>query len=1235
MTNRINPSATNSRMKTVQSTTLSTNTYDSIHNDNHGPSSSERVLQKHATLKLSSPRTSSSTRSNASRSSGQLETDSYFNSLFRDDDDDDETRDERDEQRSEATGESFDASCRTRRVDNTPKSCCVARNAFFAVDAVDGASHVSEHQEEMPSVSRFQHHDSDILVEIEAFTIEPRNLMIRPGLRCPASLPIPIYTTGVDCVGRVIHSSPHSVLHGIMFRDRVCAIYPFEYERKRVWNKHGTTTACAYVDAGLALPIPKHVDAAEASTLLHVYTPAFQCIQDGILRSTRSRCSNRYNISQLEGKSILIQNGHTELGLALIELALVLGGERVYATGSSVHHSLLEGAGAIPLGLVEKEEDKAWRAWENLREKKEVSLVIMQEMPALSLLEMFLSVLHRDGSIVKMEDPGNCGISETEMLHNRSTDDVYGLIDWVEKARSAHELEALNLRLNSCSQLVTYNGVLANIAKDPLAWKEDVRFLMNLLSGGILKPRVQEQIYRIEDVPEVQERIQRNGKLGPIVCLPSKKQPKVTLTRNATRASSILGDCSLKTKMETDATTKIAAVWRRYACQKGYKCTIRAARRVDALIHQMREDSAKRIQSKWRTCRTKKWYEKAHRNIVRLQYFFRRCIAWSRLVHLRKEKYLRESGASTRIAAVWRRFRCRREFTRCVHDIVVIQSIARRKVGCKKLELLRLEKREACSRRIQSEWKARVERRRINRILLNMRHMKHVERSAAVMIQATWRRNSAIQCFSHYKCNTILLQSRCRMWIARSRYNHVVRDVTLCQSTIRKYLAVKTAKALRHDLRMTCATVIQTRWRGHVAIQRYVQCLYFTILIQSAARSRIVRIQCRQIIEDITVCQSAARRYLAANEANVLRLKRDCAILVQTWWRCCNALQRFTLYRGCAILIQSSVRKWITMRHYLCTVEVAALCQSAARRYLALRKVDAIRSKRRIAHATVVQARWRCCIWTKRLLVCRNSAVVLQSAIRTWAEKKQFKKVLRDIIVCQSFVRRDIAKKKAKALQSHANYWRLAAAESENLLESYKTSKHRHLASMKIQTVYSKYNAQKRRNVSTTGNSSGAEQPKDVVVYPCRREETFQEDVFSVGDFQSNFSCCIPKHDFDKFVSAVVVIQTFLHRENEKKKINVGIKGMNEFEFENIYKGMLNGVDNPTVALKQIIICQSIVRRKIARRKTQEMRKLNNYWHLARAEEENVNTLYHEVKKRHAASTRIQLAYLNYIERMD
>eukprot|EP00804_Cyclotella_cryptica_P027081 CCRYP_013617-RA/>CCRYP_013617-RA protein AED:0.03 eAED:0.03 QI:790/1/1/1/1/1/8/269/1062 len=1055
--------------------------------------------------------------------------------------------------------------------------------------------------------------------------------MIRPGLRCPVSLPIPISTIGVDCIGRVVHSSAHSVLHGIMFRDRVCAIYPFEYDKKRVWNKDGVKT-CAYVDAGLALPIPKHVDAAEASTLLHIYTPAFQCIQDGILRSTPSHCNSRYNISQLEGKSILIQNGHTESGLALIELALVLGAERVYATGSCVHHSLLEGAGAIPLGLVEKKEDEAWDAWGTLREKKDVSLVVLQEMPALWMLDKLMNVLDREGSIVKMDEPGRNGTSETEILDNGNVDSAYGLIDWVEKARAAHEEKSLNLRLTSCSQFVIYNGILASIAEDPLAWKEDVRFLVNLLSDGILKPRVHERMYCLEDVPKVQDRIGRNGKKGSIVCLPSQKWSKTTGRKNTGVSAVIFGDCSLRTKMEADATTKIATVWRRYACQKRYTCTIQVARRVDELIQQMREDSATIIQSKWRTYITKQWYQETSNNIVRLQYFVRRYIAWSRLARLRKEKYLRESGASTRIATAWRRLRCRREYTRVIHDIVVIQSIARRKLGLKELDVLRLKKREACSRLIQAEWKARVERRRVNRILLNMRHMKHVERSAAIMIQAIWRGNVAKNSFANWKCNAIVIQSSGRMMIARSRYYHAVRDVTLCQATIRKYLAVKETKALRHQMRMTCATVIQTKWRGHLASQRYIQYRHCAVVLQSAARCWIVRSQYRQTVKDLAICQAAVRRYLAVNEANVLRHKRGCAIFIQAWWRYCNAIRSFTLYRRYAIVIQSILRKWITRRQYLCAIKVAAVCQPAARRYLAVRKLEVLRHKKLMAHATIVQAWWRSCIWTQRFVRYRNSAIVMQSTIRCWAVKRQYNNMIRDIILCQSIIRSDKAKKKARALRNHVKYWRQAAAESEKMFESFENSKNRQLAALKIQTVYSKYKAEKRKSISSAGDFLVTKQAKDNVVDSCVWKASLQEYVLSAC---IDITSSMPKEDFDKFVSAVVVIQRFLHSENEKKKFNTEITGMDQFEFENIYKGMLTGVDHPAVALKRIIICQSVVRRMIATRKAQKMREYNNYVRLARAEAEKVNTFYNIVKRRHAASTTIQLAYLNYIGRIN
>jgi hypothetical protein len=75
-----------------------------------------------------------------------------------------------------------------------------------------------------------------------------------------------------------------------------------------------------------------------------------------------------------------------------------------------------------------------------------------------------------------------------------------------------------------------------------------------------------------------------------------------------------------------------------------------------------------------------------------------------------------------------------------------------------------------------------------------------------------------------------------------------------------------------------------------------------------------------------------------------------------------------------------------------------------------------------------------------------------------------------------------------------------------------------------------------------------------------------------------------------EFVSAVVVIQTYLHETNEKKNINAALTQIDSFEFDTFYKGMLFGVNDPTTALKQIVICQSAARRKIAKRRVHEIR---------------------------------------------
>lgn len=394
--------------------------------------------------------------------------------------------------------------------------------------------------------------------------------MNRPGLRCPASLPIPISTIGVNCIGRVIHSSAHAALHGIMFRDRVCAIYPFEYEKKRVWNKDGQ--GCAYVDAGFAISIPKHVDAAEASTLLQIYTPAFQSIQSGIIHRNPSNTDTRYRNTQLDGQAILIQQGNTQTGLALIELALGLGADQVYATTSCVHHSLIEGVGATPLSLVEKKQDKAWELWKTLQDNK-ISLIIMQEMPSMLELDMFMSVLSENGSIVLMGDVEKEAEDCTPCAGNiKKQNDPSDIFDVVEKARIAHEKAALEHRLEMCPEFLTYNGVMANIINDPLAWKDDVSFLFSLLAQGKIQPRVAERVYSPDDVSKVQDRIELFGTKESVVCLPSKKRLMNSFPKNSTRVA--IGNCSLKTTVEAHAVTQIASNWRKFACQRAYRCTI-------------------------------------------------------------------------------------------------------------------------------------------------------------------------------------------------------------------------------------------------------------------------------------------------------------------------------------------------------------------------------------------------------------------------------------------------------------------------------------------------------------------------------------------------------------------------------------------------------------------------------------------------------------------------------------
>ncbi len=203
----------------------------------------------------------------------------------------------------------------------------------------------------------------------QAYTVDKRDLMIRPGVRCTdESQPLGVTTVGMDCIGRVVQLTNHArAIYGISVDDRIAAIYPFDYNTDKI--RRNTKYCYALVDAGFVVAVPKHVDAAEAVCLMRLYLSAFQSILAGMTGVYK----DRYGKDQLVGQSILIQNGHTDFGRALIELAALLGASQIFATGPTECHPLLSELGAIPLGA-------QTFSWELFLED-EIGLVLVQEMP--------------------------------------------------------------------------------------------------------------------------------------------------------------------------------------------------------------------------------------------------------------------------------------------------------------------------------------------------------------------------------------------------------------------------------------------------------------------------------------------------------------------------------------------------------------------------------------------------------------------------------------------------------------------------------------------------------------------------------------------------------------------------------------------------------------------------------------------------------------------------------------
>ena len=171
---------------------------------------------------------------------------------------------------------------------------------------------------------------------VQASTVSKMDCLIRNGRRYtrePAPLP---NTPGVDFVGHVYICGAG------------CPIDVTKCQRVASLIQWGGNSRYVLIPASLLIEVPEKVEATAAVCLIETYLLAFQALHMGQSKK------ERYFHDSLQGKSILVTDGISNIGQALIELAILSGASAVYTTALEKNHDFLRFAGAIPLDVCQE-----------------------------------------------------------------------------------------------------------------------------------------------------------------------------------------------------------------------------------------------------------------------------------------------------------------------------------------------------------------------------------------------------------------------------------------------------------------------------------------------------------------------------------------------------------------------------------------------------------------------------------------------------------------------------------------------------------------------------------------------------------------------------------------------------------------------------------------------------------------------------------------------------------------
>jgi len=309
--------------------------------------------------------------------------------------------------------------------------------------------------------------ENSVIIKVEASSVSFTDVLIRKNLwNVAVALPnIP----GVDCVGRIFSTGSSAGNYGLKEGDRVVALSPYLQGNSRYVS----------TDANKVVKIINEFDAAEAACIVRSYLIAYQCLhragEKGIQR----------------GDTVLVIGGNGAVAQAVIQLAVVAGASKVFATVHNKFRNMIHKLGGIAL----PREPEDWFP----EIKGQIDIVI----DGVCSNGFSTSRATLRGKNSKLVCIGTAAKYSTEQIFSG----VPVAAMW--QATQATWL----MSQTTFFDVFRFNDEHNNI------FKKDLLYLFQLLQDGCIRPNVEKRI-SLKAVPDAHELIEAGGLSGQTVCIP-------------------------------------------------------------------------------------------------------------------------------------------------------------------------------------------------------------------------------------------------------------------------------------------------------------------------------------------------------------------------------------------------------------------------------------------------------------------------------------------------------------------------------------------------------------------------------------------------------------------------------------------------------------------------------------------------------------------------------------------